>query len=75
MEPHLCRLDAAAGRFEPCPGDTCPFWEDEQCVIAPVSPDFARNPCLVTFLVGLRAALARRQPGRAFRQFHPPGLA
>jgi hypothetical protein len=75
MESDLCQLAAAAGRSERCPGDRCPFWNDEQCVVAPLRADFAQNACLVALLVGLRAKLAREEPGRGFREFHPPGLA
>jgi hypothetical protein len=75
MRPHLCQLDAAAGRSEPCPGDTCPFWKDEQCLIAPLQADLARNACLVTYFLGLRASLARQVPAGPLREFHPPGLA
>lgn len=75
MEPHLCQLDAAGGRFEPCSGETCPFWKDDRCTVAPLRADFARNPCLVTHFLGLRAALARQEPAHVSRHFHPPGLA
>ena len=72
---HLCQLDHEAGRAERCPGETCPFWMDDACAIAPLRADLAGNPCLVTHFLGLRAALARMQPAYGFRQFHPPGLA
>ena len=75
MEPRLCQLDYAAGRSEHCPGETCPFWKDGECAVAPLLADFTNNACLVTHFVGLRAALASRRPNGALREFHPPGLA
>jgi len=75
MEPRLCQLDAALGRSTGCPGESCPFWRDERCVIEPLQADFTHDACLVTTLVGVRAGLARGIPGDPLREFHPPGLA
>jgi hypothetical protein len=75
METRLCQLDYAAGLHKKCPGDTCPFWADDRCAIAPYWEDFATDSRLVEILSRLRSDLAGRDPFRVVRQFHPPGLA
>jgi hypothetical protein len=75
METTICQLDAAAGRTTRCPGDACPFWKDNECVVAPLRADLSGNSGLVDLLVGLRASLVRHGPPGSFREFHPPGLA
>jgi hypothetical protein len=57
-EPHPCHLQAAAGRIEACPERACPFWDDGECVIAGLRPDFEHDPGLVQLLLSLRARLA-----------------
>lgn len=74
MDTGFCHLDAAMGRRTPCPGDECPFWKDERCLIQPLQDDLAKDACLVTTLVGMRAALRKQSAGDALRVFHPPGL-
>jgi hypothetical protein len=74
MEPRLCHLDAAVGRSIPCPGESCSFWEDENCRIEPLGTELAHDACLVTVLIGLRAERARHAPDHGIRDFHPPGL-
>jgi hypothetical protein len=71
----LCQLDYAAGNAKRCPGDTCPFWVDDHCGVARHWEDFGTNPSLAKLLTDLRSELARRDPSRVFRHFHPPGLA
>ena len=75
METRICQLDYAAGRPRACPGDTCPFWADDHCVVAGLWADFGTNPQLVELLQGIRTDLGQRDPTRALRSFHPPGLA
>jgi len=75
MEQGLCHLDAAMGRSTACPGEECPFWKDESCVIAPLRAQFTEDACLVTVLAGVRAQATKRAPDHALREFHPPGLA
>jgi hypothetical protein len=74
MEQRICQLEYAAGRRKACPGDTCPFWVDDHCVVTPLWSDFGSNPELVELLGGIRADLEHRDPRRALRVFHPPGL-
>jgi hypothetical protein len=74
MEQRICQLEFAAGHRRSCPGDTCPFWVDDRCVVAPLWADFGANPDLVELLMGLRRGLEERDPRRALRTFHPPGL-
>jgi hypothetical protein len=75
MEPRHCSLEHAAGRNKLCPGDTCPFWTDGHCAVAPYWADFGNDPHLVELLLGLRDDLARQEPRRVLRAIHPPGLA
>jgi hypothetical protein len=70
----ICQLDYAAGRVKRCPGDSCPFWVDDRCVVARHWEDFGANPRLTALLTGLRSDLASRDPAGPVRQFHPPGL-
>jgi hypothetical protein len=74
MEPHHCFLEHAVGRVKACPGDTCPFWADDHCAVAPYWADFASDPHLAQLLLGLRDDLAGTDPRRVLRAFHPPGL-
>ena len=75
MEQRICQLDFAAGQRKACPGDTCPFWVDDHCVVAPLWADFGGNRDLVDLLKGIRTGLEERDPSHALRTFHPPGLA
>jgi hypothetical protein len=75
MELRICQLDYAAGRTRRCPGDTCPFWVDEECAVRSYWAEFAGNRQLTELLLDLRERLGRGDPRRALRQFHPPGLA
>jgi hypothetical protein len=75
MEPRMCQLDYAAGQTRRCPGDTCPYWADDECAVGSHWAAFADNRELMELLLDLRERLARRDPRRALRQFHPPGLA
>jgi hypothetical protein len=54
----VCQLQAAAGRIESCPELECPFWEDDECVIAGLRSDYEHDPELVQLLLSLRARLA-----------------
>lgn len=74
METRICQLDYAAGRRRACPGDTCPFWADDHCVVAEHWADFGTDQRLVELLQGIRTDLEQRDPARALRSFHPPGL-
>jgi hypothetical protein len=52
-----CRLSAAAGNTEPCPGARCPFWSDEACAIGGLSADLDAEPDLRDLLLQLRERL------------------
>ena len=82
-----CALQYAAGRVEPCPGPACPFWEEGGAVVEPGCPparlglDLEGNPRLVSWLLRVRAMLAkgggRESKEEALHLFHrllPPGL-
>jgi hypothetical protein len=49
-------LQAAVGHVERCPGESCPFWNDEGCALAEIRPDIESNPELGRFLLDLRAS-------------------
>ena len=70
-----CPLDYAAGLVKRCPGDTCPFWVDDHCAIARRWEYFGSDDELAQLLRDLRSDLKGRDPSRAVRQFHPPGVA
>jgi hypothetical protein len=57
VEPKLCELQYAAGRVEQCPGESCLYWVDEACILAPLKGDIGANPDLVAFLLSLRNRL------------------
>lgn len=71
----ICQLDYAVGEVKQCPGDTCPLWADDHCAVAGHWADFGGDIWLAELLRDVRAQLADRDPTRAVRQFHPPGLA
>jgi hypothetical protein len=75
MERRTCQLEYAAGRARGCPGDTCPFWTDEDCAVSRYRADFAGDRKLTELLLDLRGRLGQRESRPAFRRFHPPGLA
>jgi hypothetical protein len=39
-----CTLQAAVGRFERCPGGSCPFWDDERCLFAATKSELLARP-------------------------------
>jgi hypothetical protein len=53
-QPFACRLSAAAGVTEPCPGERCPFWSDGTCVIGGLSADLETETDLRDLLLELR---------------------
>lgn len=60
-EPHLCRLEEAAGRRLVCPEDECAFWEpggavlDGRCIVEGI--DFSRDRDVARWLLGIRQRL------------------
>jgi hypothetical protein len=56
---HLCDLQVAAGRAEPCPEAGCPFWDEGECIVAGLRPDFEQDPELTQLLLSLRSRIAR----------------
>jgi hypothetical protein len=74
MEPHLCQLDAAGGGSEPCPGETCPFWKDDRCTVAPLRADLRVTLAWSRTSSGFGGRLLGRSRPTC-RHFHPPGLA
>lgn len=62
-DTHLCDLQLASDRVEPCPEAGCPFWDDGECVVAGLRPDFEQDPELTQLLLSLRSRLARSRAG------------
>ena len=73
MERQLCHLHRALGRVEGCPGEACPLFDEEKCVIAGLRAELPSNPPLAQLLLGIRdgrsASIAARtqcsRPGYA----------
>lgn len=65
MDPHrqtppdACSLEAALGVEAPCPGATCPLWDDthDVCALHGVRADVLSSPELAEHLLALRRAL------------------
>ena len=72
MQPMPCQLQYAASRVEECPGEECPFWEKDRCLIAGLRLDLGENPDLTHLLLKLRAELGGRTP--TLFGLLPPGL-
>jgi hypothetical protein len=51
-----CTLQAALGRFERCPGETCPLWDDGECLFEDSKP-FLSRPHVAQHLLELRESL------------------
>ena len=80
-----CRIAVTVGAAEPCPGPSCPFWEDtvrsHGCGLERLALDDA-DPQLASYLLELRHALEetrelreRDAARRAFAALVPPELA
>lgn len=66
MSKGLCTLQYAVGRTERCPGERCPFWEEEVevgCVVAPIKRQLIDRPKLAQHLLEIRADLDRARHG------------
>src|SRR5687768_15642121 len=58
-----CQLQAAVGRFERCPGASCPFWDDGRCLFAATKPELLARPRVAEHLLELRDSLAAVRDG------------
>jgi hypothetical protein len=52
----MCHLLATVDIQEPCPGESCRFW-DKECLLVELRSEMSTNPPLVRFLLGLREDL------------------
>jgi hypothetical protein len=68
-----CQLEAAVGNDVDCPGEPCPFWTDDACVIAGLRADLGDRTDLVSLLTRIRDELGGI-PIAAPNPFLPPGL-
>jgi hypothetical protein len=71
MQRMPCQLQYAAGRVEECPGQPCPFWDEDRCVIAGLRVDLGKNSDLTHLLLKLRAELGGH--ARTLFGLLPPG--
>ena len=60
-----CTLQAAVGRFERCPGGSCPFWDDGRCLFAATKPELLVRPRVAEHLLEVRDALAAVRDGES----------
>jgi hypothetical protein len=67
-----CALKAAIDEHETCPGEPCPFWRGDECVIAGLHSDLATTAGLPELLLRIREDLGARSP-RSYGLV-PPGL-
>lgn len=72
MEAHLCHIESALGRTKVCPGELCPFWQDDVCIVAGLRADLKGVPCLPELLLRLRSQLGDARG--IDHGFLPPGL-
>lgn len=64
----LCRLQDAAGRVEACPGEACPYWDEDRgsCVLTAIAGELPSRPDLAQYLLELRRELDETAPGTLF---------
>jgi hypothetical protein len=60
-----CTLQAAVGRFERCPGGSCPFWDDGHCLFAATKPELLARSHVAKHLLEVRDALAAVRDGES----------
>jgi hypothetical protein len=60
-----CTLQAAVGRFERCPGGSCPFWDDGRCLFAATKSELLASPRVAEHLLELRGVLAEVRNGES----------
>lgn len=53
-----CTLQAAIGRFERCPGSSCPLWEHGKCLVEETRSELVGRPQVAEHLLELRGSLA-----------------
>ena len=70
----LCTLEAAVGKVEACPEDSCPFWEPGGAALvgrcAFEELDVAADAALATWLLELRERLATAESTTAAAEAH-----
>jgi hypothetical protein len=57
-----CALKAAIDEHETCPGEPCPFWRGDECVIAGMHSDLATTAGLPELLLRIRERPRRALP-------------
>jgi hypothetical protein len=66
-----CTLQAAIGRFERCPGATCPLWDDGKCLFED-SKLFLGRRYVAEHLLELRESLIKEREAESRSGFRSP---
>jgi hypothetical protein len=75
MDDATCRLHEALGSYEECPRGWCAFWDRDRCVFEPLGLNFAGDPALAAYLLGVRRRLEATRDTTVREELLPPGLA
>lgn len=67
-----CTLQAAIGRFERCPGASCPLWDDGKCLFEDTKAELFARPCVAEHLLELRESLAALREAESESGFRSP---
>ena len=73
MAVDRCQLEAAVGNDVDCPGEPCPFWSNDACVIGGLRADLGDRPDLIRLLTRIRNDLGGI-PVTPRNPLLPPGL-
>ena len=75
MKPDTCRLHAALGVYEECPGGWCAFWDHGRCVIEELGLNVGDEAALAAYLLDVRRDLEAGRDTTIPEELLPPGLA
>jgi hypothetical protein len=67
-----CTLQAALGRFERCPGLSCPHWERGECLLEGTKSELVGRPHVAERLLELRDSLAAMRWAETESGFRSP---
>ena len=75
MNEDTCRLHAALGASEECPGGWCAFWDHGRCVFEQLGLNTADEAALAAYLLDVRRHLEAGRDTTVREELLPPGLA
>lgn len=67
-----CTLQAAIGRFERCPGSSCPLWDDGECLFEETKSELLDHAYVAEHLLELRDSLAAMRRAELKSGFRSP---